>query len=236
MRSFFRAVILLLSTLWLTFNLHAEGWIAVTDRADNPLLIEYLLSVELSQSLQAVEEIGRRTDPYISDILAALLERFSPAQGYRLQLLLRSLMRAAFPPESAGEELERRLAANQEGLELLARGLEGFGLPLRRESVRVLRAYGSEEFDRYVLGQAGWCVRLLQEQRGLTDAEQSAFLLEILEYAGSRRNTVFLDPVLRILEATRSRVVAEKAYQTARMLAAIRTAFRNRGEWSPARN
>jgi hypothetical protein len=107
---------------------------------------------------------------------------------------------------------------------------------LRRESLRVLRASGSEEFDRYILGQAGWCFGLLQEQEGLTDAEQSAFLLEILEYAGSRRNTVFLDPVLRILEATRSQVVAEKAFQTARILAAIRTASRNRGEWSPARN
>jgi len=230
MTGFCRVVILLLSAGWLTLDLNAEGWIAVTDRADNPLLIEYLLSADLSQSLQAVEEIGRRTDPYISDIISAL------QGGHRQQLLLRSLLRAAFPPESAREDLERRLAANQEGLALLARGLEGFGLPLRRESVRVLRACGSEEFDRYILQQAGWCVRLLQEQEGLTDAEQSAFLLEILEYAGSRRNTVFLDPVLRILEATRSRVVAEKAFQAARILAAVRTAFRNPGEWSPARN
>ncbi len=229
MRSFYRAVVLL-SAAWLVPNLHAEGWIAVTDRSDNPLLIEFLLSADLAESLQAVEEIGGRRDPYISDIISAL-------QGsHRQQLLLRSLLRAAFSPEASREELERRLAANQEGLELLAHGLDGFELPLRRESVRVLRASGSEEFDRYVLGQAGWCVGLLREQKGLTDAEQSAFLLEILEYAGSRRSTLFLDPVLRILEATRNRVVAEKALQIARMLAAVRTAFRNRGEWSPARS
>ena len=229
MKSLSRAVVLL-SAAWLVSNLQAEGWIAVTDRADNPLLIEYLLSADLAQSLQAVEEIGGRKDPYISDIISAL------QGGHRQQLLLRSLLRAAFSPESAGEELERRLAANQEGLELLARGLDGFELPLRQESVRVLRATAAEEFDRYILEQAGWCVGLLLEQKGLTDAEQSAFLLEILEYAGSRRSTLFLDPVLRILEATRSRIVAEKALQIARILAAVRTAFRNRGEWSPARN
>ena len=229
MKSLSRAVVLL-SAAWLVSNLHAEGWIAVTDRADNPLLIEYLLSADLAQSLQAVEEIGGRKDPYISDIISAL------QGGHRQQLLLRSLLRAVFSPESAGEELERRLAANQEGLELLARGLDGFELPLRRESVRVLRATAAEEFDRYILEQAGWCVGLLLEQKGLTDAEQSAFLLEILEYAGSRRNAVFLDPVLRILEATRNRAVAQKAFKTARVLASIRTASRNRGEWSPAPN
>jgi hypothetical protein len=230
MRIFCRGAILALWAGWMAFSLHAEGWIAFTDREDNPLIIEYLRSADLAESLQAVEDIGRRADPYISDILSAL-------QGsHRQQLLLRSLLRAAFPPESPGEELDRRLAANQEGLELLARGMEGYELPLRRESVRVLRARGAGEFDRYVLGQADWCVRLLQEQEGLTDAEQSAFLLEILEYAGSRRNAVFLDPVLRILEATRNRAVAQKAFKIARVLASIRTASRNREEWSPAPN
>lgn len=224
-------MILLLSAGWLTFNLHAEGWISATDRADNPLLIEYLMSADFSESLQAIQEIGNRTDPYISDILAALQARSSSAQGYRQQQLLRSLLRAAFPPELATGDFRRRLEANQEGLELLARGLDGFMLPLRRESVRVLRSSGSAEFDRQILGQAGWCVRLLQEQQGLIDAEQGAFILEILEYAGSRQNTVFLDPVLRILEATRDLAVAEKSLQTARALAGIRTVSRNRGEW-----
>lgn len=220
-----------MSAGWLALNLNAEGWISATDRADNPLLIEYLMSGDFSESLQTIQEIGKRTDPYISDILAALQARFSSAQGYRQQQLLRSLLRAAFPPELAREELKQRLAANQEGLELLACELDGFELPLRRESVRVLRSFGSAEFDRQILAQAGWCVCLLQEQQGRTDAEQGALILEILEYAGSRRNTVFLDPVLRILEATRDRTVAEKSLQTARALAGIRTVSQSREEW-----
>jgi hypothetical protein len=230
------AGILVLSAGCLALNPHplaaagVEDWIAVTDRVDNPLIIEYLLSGDYSQSSQLMECIGRRADPYISDILRVLLEHFSATQGYRQQQLALSLLQATFPPGSSADELKRRLAANPEGLALLARGLNGFLLPLRRESVRVIRASGSDSFDKYILEQAAWCFHLLERQNGRTDAEQRALILEILEYAEARRDPLFLDPILRILEATREQTVAEKSLQTARALYDLRTAFQNLGE------
>jgi hypothetical protein len=231
-----RAGILVLSAACLALNLRplaaagVEDWIAVTDRSDNPVIIEYLQSADYSQSGQLIEELGNRADPYISDILLFLLEPFSATQGYRRQQLARALLQAVFPPASSPEQLRRRLAANPEGLALLARGLNGFLLPLRREAVRVIRQSGSEDFDKYIVEQAAWCYHLLEQQGGRTDGEQRALILEILGLAEARRNPVFLDPVLRILEVTRERTVAERSLQTARALAGLKTASQNRGE------
>jgi hypothetical protein len=208
----------------------AEDWIVLTDRRDNPWISEYLLWGDYSQSARLIAGLGTRADPYISDILQTLTAQFSASRGYQQQELMRSLLHAVFPPEAPEGELTRRIAANQDGLELLARGLDEFLLPLRRESVRVLRLSGSADFDRDILGQAAWCYHLLRVQAGRTEAEQGALILELLEYAAARRDPVFLDPVLRILEATRNQVVAEKALQTARALAGVRTVFQSRGE------
>jgi hypothetical protein len=230
------AGILILSAVYMAFNLRplaaagVEDWIAVTDRSDNPVIIEYLSSADFSQSCQIVAELGKRADPYISDILGVLLEPFSGTLGYRQQHLARTLLLAVFPPALSTAQLERRLSANPEGLSLLARGLNEFQLPLRREAVRVMRSSGSEGLDKYIVEQAAWCYRLLERQSGRADAEQRALIVEILEFAEARRNPDFLDPVLRILEATRDRTVAEKALQTARNLAGLKTAFGNREE------
>jgi len=208
-----------------------EDWIAATDRSDNLLIIEYLRSADYEESVRIIEGVACRSDAYISDILVALLGGFPSAQVYRFQHLARLLLRSMFPPSppSAGGQMAR-LAVNREGLVFLASRLNEFLPPLRRESVRLLRASGSAEFDKHLLEQTAWCSQLLNRQQGLADAEQRALILEILEYAEAGANPVFLDPVLRILELTRDSAIAEKARRAARALSGSKTSFPNRAE------
>jgi hypothetical protein len=203
-------------------RLAAEHWVAYTDRKQNPIILELLEAGELDEALQAIRALGLREDAYVSDILSALKGR-----GQQVQLLF--LLRAMFPPGKSLQELRPRLSANREGLGELANGLKGFGLELRREVVRVLRLAGDRSYDGPVLAEAGWLRERLLAQAGRADAVLAELALEVLAYAGSSANPIFLDPVLRLKACARSAPVARRAAEAAAQLA--RTVSGNPEEW-----
>jgi hypothetical protein len=196
-----------------------------TDRLQNPLLLEAMQGGDLDDALQAAQALGRREDAYVSDILSGLLSR-------RQEIPLLFLLRAVFPPEQSPQVLAGRLSANQSGLEELAAKLQDFGLALRREVVRVLRFTGDRAFDGPVLAQAGWLSERLRAQAGQAETELAELALEVLAYAGSSANPVFLEPVLLLQEGCRSAVIARRAAAVAAELAKLaKTASGNPAEW-----
>ncbi len=224
MRNASRRLLLLLAVglSSLPATLPAEHWAVHTDRQQNPLILEAMQEGDLDQALEAARALGLREEDYVSDILSGLLGR-----GQELPLLF--LLRAVFPPEQSPRVLAPRLAVNREGLDELARGLEGFGPALRREVVRLLRQAGDRAYDRPVLAQAGRLCDRLRAQAGRAEAEQAELTLEVLEYAASSANPVFLDPVLRLKECSRSAPIARRAAEVAGELA--RTASGNPAGW-----
>jgi hypothetical protein len=202
--------------------LGAEHWVVYTDRRQNPLILEVMQGGDQEEALQAARALGLREDAFVSDILSGLRGR-----GQEMPLLF--LLRAVFPPTASPEELGPRLSANREGLDELAATLAGFGLPLRREVVRVLRLAGDRAYDGPVLVQAGWLRDRLLAQAGRAETELAELALEVLAYAGSSANPVFLDPVLRLQECARSAPVARRASAAAAQLA--RTASGNPAGW-----
>ena len=202
--------------------LSAEHWTAYTDRRQNPLILEIMRDGDLEEALQAARALGVREDAYVSDILSGLLSR-----GREIPLLF--LLRAVFPPAESPQVLARRLSVNRAGLDELAAGLAGFSPALRREVVRLMRQAENRAYDPAVVAQAGWlCVRL-GAQAGRADAELAELALEVLAYAGSSANPVFLDPVLRLKECTRSAPIARRAGEVASELA--RTVSGNPAGW-----
>jgi hypothetical protein len=202
--------------------LGAEHWAAYTDRRQNPLILQTMREGDLDEALQAAGALGLRGDPYVADILSGLL-----GGGQELPLLF--LLRAVFPPAESPQVLAPRLSVNRSGLDELAGRLESFGPALRREVVRLLRLAGDRAYDGPVLAQAGWLRERFLAQAGRADAELSELALEVLAYAGSSANPVFLDPVLRLKESSRSASVARRAAEVAGALA--RTASGNPAGW-----
>jgi hypothetical protein len=205
--------------------LPAEHWAAYTDRGQNLLILQTMQSGSLDEALQAAQALGRREDVYVSDILAGLMGR-----GQELPMLF--LLRAVFPPAEGPQVLAARLSANQAGLDELAEGLEGFGLALRREAIRLLRLAGNPAYDGPVLAQAGWLGERPRPQAarpGQSETELVELALEVLAYAGASANPVFLDPVLRIQESSRSAPIARRAAAVAAELA--RTTSGNPAGW-----
>ncbi len=220
LRLFLAAILCALPTA-----LPAERWAAYTDRRQNPLILEAMLGGDLDEALQAALALGRREDAYVSDILSGLLSR-------RQEVPILFLLRAVFPPGEDPQVLATRLAANREGLDELAERLAGFGLALRREVVRLLRQAGNRAYDAAVLAQAGWLGDRLRPQAaraGQSETELVELALEVLAYAGSSGNPVFLEPVLRLQQSTRSAPIARRAAAAAGQLA--RTASGNPAGW-----
>jgi hypothetical protein len=215
-------LLLTASLLALPSFLAAEHWVAYTDRQQNPLILELMQGGDLDESLQAARALGLREDNYVSDILSGLLGR-----GQEAEILF--LLRAMFPPGQGPQDQGTRLSTNREGLGELAEDLEGFGLELRREVVRVLRLAGDRAYDGPVLSQAGWLRERFLAQAGRAETELAELALEVLAYAGSSANPVFLDPVLRLKECARTAPVASRASEAAAQLA--RTAYGNPGGW-----
>jgi len=208
-------------------RLPAEGhWGEATDRSQNALLADYLASSDLGEAVQLVRALGRRRDPYCSDVIGSLLSgrRRAPEREALLQELLAALNLARQPGDG-------RLEANLEGLQLLSEGLPGYDWSLRAQVIRLLGETGSPEFDRAVLAQAAALVRRLEEQAGRADAGQGALLLAVLDYAEARAKPLFLDPVLAILETTRDREAGRRAQRVAAALAALKRASVNPAEW-----
>jgi hypothetical protein len=202
--------------------LSAEHWAAHTDRRQNLLILEAMQSGDLAEALEAAQSLGHREDPYIADILSGLL-------GRRQELPILFLLRAVFPPTESPWALSQRLSLNTSGLDALAAGLGGFSLALRREVVRLLRNSGNRAYDGPVLAQAGWLGERLRAQGGRAEAELAELALEVLEYAGSSANPVFLDSVLRLQASSREAAIARLAGAVAARLA--KTASESPAEW-----
>jgi hypothetical protein len=202
--------------------LPAEHWVVYTDRRQNPLILEAMQSGELGDALETAQALGRREDVYVADILSGLL-------ACRQELPILFLLRAVFPPADSPRILSERLFANTQGLDELAAGLGGLSLDLRREVLRLLRQSGNRAYDGPVLLQAAWLGERLRAQGGRAAAELAGLALEMLAYAESSANPVFLDAVLRLQESSRSAPIAHRAAAVAAELAKKPSV--NPGEW-----
>ncbi|OHD25795.1 MAG: hypothetical protein A2064_05185 [Spirochaetes bacterium GWB1_66_5] len=200
----------------------AEHWAVFTDRRQNPLILEAMQSGDLADALETARALGRREDVYVADILSGLLSR-------RQELPILFLLRAVFPPAESSRSLSERLSANTQGLDELAEGLGSFSLALRREVVRLLRHSGNRAYDGQVLLQAAWLGERLRAQGGRAEAELAGLALEVLAYAESSAQPVFLNAVLRLQESSRSAPIAHRAAAVAAELA--KGASGNPGEW-----
>lgn len=186
------------------------------DRRDNPLIVEMLRTADLSAAIRIAQALGRRSDPYVADLLVRLLEdaagRSGPARELELRVLLASVFAADLP------DLRERLEVNREGVAHLAARIAGLSPPLQREILRVL-TLSTEAADSGALMALGMSLAgLLRRQGGRADAEQAALLRAYLQAVTALGDPDFAPVALLILERTREASVARAARNAARAL------------------
>lgn len=197
-------------------------WVFYTDRTNNPEIREFITESDLESAIQAAKALGSRPDPFVADIVAALLEQSSNRTASQSGFILRILLSSVFPSGMDKQLLQKRLLENKESLDLLAANLSRFTPQLKAEVLRLLRSPALESYDAILLEQGKELSDLLKSQNGFADAEQTALIETFLESVTSRKDPDFLDPVLRILERTRQKSIAEKAKLAALSLAVLK--------------
>ena len=115
------------------------------------------------------------------------------------------------------------------GWTLWRRGWEVSAWLCAAKSCACCDSSGNRAYDGPVLAQAGWLGERLRAQGGRAEAELAELALEVLEYAGSSANPVFLDSVLRLQASSREAAIARLAAAVAARLA--KTASESPAEW-----
>jgi hypothetical protein len=194
------------------------SWIRYSDAGDNLLIVEMIEQGDLAVGLEAAAALGRREDFRVGAIILALGQSSDPRPDWERELVLRTLLHSVFPSSLGGLELERRLQANREGFDYLVSGLPGFGLPLKREILRLLAYLHPPEYLGALMSEGRRLAEVLPSQAGMLNGEQAGLAITYLDTVGAIAQPEFADIVLLILERSRHLEVAQKARTVSRIL------------------
>jgi hypothetical protein len=194
------------------------AWVAASDRRTNPLVRELLLSPSLEARLEAAAALGERGDPYVEDLVEALVGRLHGPQSYAEELVLRVLLAAVFADSLPPARLQEALQANPRALELLAENLHLFGTPLARESYRLLGRLPEGRFRSALMAEGRRLAAALRQAEGRSDGEQSSRLVAYLEAVEEAGDPELVEGVLSILQWCRSEEVGARARRTVQAL------------------
>ena len=187
------------------------AWIPSTRRAANPLIGEVLVASPLEQRVRAAQALGLREDPYVVDLIGLLVGCLEGSARHEDELVLRVLLASVFPRSLAPGELQRRIEVNMPAMELLAGGLDGYGLGLARETYRLLSAGANARFAGALAAEGRRLGAALGEREGRSDVEQADRLVAYLEAAGNSGDPALAGNVVSILETTRTPEVGRAA-------------------------
>ena len=194
------------------------SWIRYSDSGDNLLIVEMIEQGDLAVGLEAAAALGLREDFRVGPIIQAVGQSSDARPDWERELVLRTLLHSVFPSSLSGPDLQRRLQANREGLDYLVAGLPGFGVPLKREIIRLLAYLHPPEYLGMLMSEGRRLAEVLLDQAGMLNGEQAGLAVTYLDTVGAIAEPEFADLVLLILERSRHLEVAQKARTVSRIL------------------
>jgi hypothetical protein len=194
------------------------SWIRYSDSSDNELIVEMIEQGDLAIGLEVAEALGLREDVQVQEIILAVGEQISHRPSWERELILRVMLASVFDPALESSELERRLRANRRGIDFLVANLPRFGLPLKRELIRILSFLHPPEYLSVLMAEGRQITEIMRDQEGQLSGEQAALTLTFLETVGTIADPEFGNLVLLLIERTRHIEVAEKARSVSRTL------------------
>ncbi|MBN1835375.1 MAG: hypothetical protein JW820_05955 [Spirochaetales bacterium] len=205
---------LLVAVLLAPAGVHAQelaAWIPSTDRSMNPVIAPILAEGPLQDRVAAAEALGLRRDPFVADLVGALLALRHGPRAHEAELVLRVLLASVFPRSAAPEGLREPLAQNREALELLAAALPELRAPLAREVYRLLSLLDEGRFTAALADEGRRLNEQLARRHGRSDAEQADRLMAYLEAAQRSGDPRLAPAVIGILETTMTAEVGQRA-------------------------
>lgn len=184
------AVLLAISLAGSAYAQSIADFAAGTARSANPAILTILLGHDTTDAVAAAEALGKRTDPYVGDILSALFARVTGPSSYRATLLLRMVIEYDFllpAPRPA------RVAANAAALADLLGQLQSIpDAETKGALLTVSRYLPAGASEKPLLDESSFLIRYLRSTRGRFAPDR---LDEALAFIGACR--AHSNPVLR---------------------------------------
>ena len=189
----------------------------VSDRSEDPLLIEVILSSDLGQAIGICEGVGSRHDPAAGAVIEAIVT--SGGSLLRTETLLRALLARLLDPDRTDPPLAERLAANADAIDMLARAVSLWVDPqLVAALVRVLPLVEGPDRLRALVDVGDRIISAEDRGRGLLSPQETALAMEWLAAVRSIGSRDLLFSCVQVARLSADVDLVSAARETARAL------------------
>jgi hypothetical protein len=202
----------------------AQDWNAFaagSGRADDPVLLQALADGDFSERALICAGIGRRDDPYASDVVQWLLERNAGTARFQIEILLRMLLQGLFDPARGEQRMRAAIAENAPALGSMIVRIDRWTDPqLKSALVRLFPLMPAADVLPALLAVGSGLVRHLESAPGLIPSQEMELAMDYLTAVEATKAADAFAQCAALARLSREKVLVERARSVARAVAA----------------
>ncbi len=199
------------------FSLDLAAWVKESNRNNNAVVGDIILSGDTETSLRVIKALGQREDPYVEDIIERIFYQESRDidEEYYLELLLVTILTR----DNSPEKLTAWTNANPRAYDLLSENLTSFNNAFLKSYIILLLPYGETKFAKSpLMSESRIILNEMHHNDGYLMPGRIKEVLAIFETVDVFNDSVFLEVCISLVEQSRQSVIVSRGRSTLRRL------------------
>lgn len=199
------------------FSLDLAAWVKESNRNNNAVVGDIILSGDIETSLRVIKALGQRQDPYVEDIIERIFYQESRDidEEYYLELLLVTILTR----DNSPEKLTAWTNANPRAYDLLSENLTSFNNAFLKSYIILLLPYGETKFAKSpLMSESRIILNEMHHNDGYLMPGRIKEVLAIFETVDVFNDSVFLEVCISLVEQSRQSVIVSRGRSTLRRL------------------
>ena len=199
------------------FSLDLAAWVKESNRNNNAVVGDIILSGDSETSLRVIKALGQREDPYVEDIIERIFYQESRDidEEYYLELLLVTILTR----DNSPEKLTAWTNANPRAYDLLSENLTSFNNAFLKSYIILLLPYGETKFAKSpLMSESRIILNEMHHNDGYLMPGRIKEVLAIFETVDVFNDSVFLEVCISLVEQSRQSVIVSRGRSTLRRL------------------
>ncbi len=200
------------------FSLDLAAWVKDSNRDNNAVVGDIILSGDSETSLRVIRALGQREDPYVEDIIERIFYQESRDidEEYYLEFLLVTILAR----ENSPEKLTEWTNANPRAYDLLSENLTSFSNAFLKSYIILLLPYGETKIAKSLLmSESRIVLDEMHHNSGYLMPGRIKEVLAVFETVDVFSDSVFLEVCVSLVEQSRQSMVVSRGRSTIRRLA-----------------
>ena len=199
------------------FSLDLAAWVKESNRNNNAVVGDIILSGDSETSLRVIKALGQREDPYVEDIIERIFYQESRDidEEYYLELLLVTILTR----DNSPEKLTAWTNANPRAYDLFSENLTSFNNAFLKSYIILLLPYGETKFAKSpLMSESRLILNEMHHNDGYLMPGRIKEVLAIFETVDVFNDSVFLEVCISLVEQSRQSVIVSRGRSTLRRL------------------